>query len=83
MPHQEEEFDVNKRNALIKDIQKQLAVQMAAVPVGGLSLDFALQWPYLGNRGWFLEFTGTPNGPGAAATELYPYFWLDKSKMKS
>lgn len=79
---QRKEFDTNKRNAIIKDIQKQLAVQMAAVPVGGLSLDFALQWPYLGNRGWFLEFTGTPNGPGAAATELYPYFWLDKSKTK-
>jgi peptide/nickel transport system substrate-binding protein len=80
---QRKEFDTNKRNAIIKDIQKQLAMQMAAVPVGGLSLDFALQWPYLGNRGWFLEFTGTPNGPGAAATELYPYFWLDKSKTKA
>jgi ABC-type transport system substrate-binding protein len=72
---QRKEFDNAKRNALIKDIQKQLAVAMTAVPVGGLSLGFTLQWPYLGNRGWFVEFAG------AAATELYTQFWLDKSKQ--
>jgi ABC-type transport system substrate-binding protein len=72
---QRKEFDNAKRNALIKDIQKQLAVAMTALPVGGLSLGFTLQWPYLGNRGWFVEFAG------AAATELYTQFWLDKSKQ--
>ena len=69
---QRKEFDITKRNAIIKDIQKQLAVQMAAVPVGGLSLDFALQWPYLGNRGWFLEFTGTPERPRRRGDRAVP-----------
>jgi ABC-type transport system substrate-binding protein len=72
---QRREFDPARRNAIIKDIQRQLAVNMQAVPAGGLSLGFNLQWPYLGNRGWFVQFAG------ADATELYTQFWLDKSKM--
>ena len=74
---QRREFDPARRNAIIKDIQKELAVRMSAVPVGGLSLGFNLQWPYLGNRGWFVQYAG------ANATELYTQFWLDKSKMTS
>jgi ABC-type transport system substrate-binding protein len=72
---QRREFDSGKRAAIIKDIQRELAVRMSAVPVGGLSLGFSLQWPYLGNRGWFVQYAG------ANATELYTQFWLDKSKL--
>jgi ABC-type transport system substrate-binding protein len=73
---QRREFDPAKRNAIIKDIQRQMAVAMPAVPVGGLSREYTLQWPYLGNRGWFVDFAT------AQATELYTQFWLDKSKLE-
>lgn len=73
---QRKEFDPAKRNAIIKEIQRLMAVSMPAAPVGGLSREFTLQWPYLGNRGWFVEFAN------ASATELYTQLWLDKSKME-
>lgn len=74
---QRREFDSAKRNELIKEIQRKMAVHMPAAPVGGLSMDFAIQWPYLGNRGWFVQYAG------ATAAELYPHLWLDKSKLPS
>ena len=73
---QRKEFDTAKRNSIIKELQRQMATYMPAVPLGGLSLGFTLQWPYLGNRGWFVEFAG------AAPAELYTQFWLDKSKLE-
>jgi ABC-type transport system substrate-binding protein len=73
---QRKAFDTQKRNDLIKEIQRRMAVLMPAVPVGGLALSYSIQWPYLGNRGWFVEYAG------ANASELYPHFWLDKSKLR-
>ncbi len=74
---QRREFDTQKRNELLKELQRRMAVNMPAVPVGGLALGYTLQWPYLGNRGWFVQYAG------ATASELYPQFWLDKSKLPS
>jgi ABC-type transport system substrate-binding protein len=63
------EPDANKRSSLIKDIQKQLAVQMTDIPYPGLTYSFTLNWPWLKNFGAFV-------GGGASSREFTEY-WYD------
>jgi peptide/nickel transport system substrate-binding protein len=75
---QRKEFDREKRIALIKQIQRELAIQMPAVPLGGLSLPLTIGWPWFGNRGAIVDWTGSTGG---FAYETTPHYWYDKSKQ--
>ncbi|HLF76859.1 MAG TPA: hypothetical protein VJB57_05155, partial [Dehalococcoidia bacterium] len=68
------ESDPNKKKALMETWQKQLAKDLPIVPHPGQASGFALQHPWLGNGGYF------QNWSGGAAAETLIQAWYDKSK---
>ncbi len=70
---QRTEFDTQKRQTLIRDVQKKMADYMPDVPWYGTSTGFSLSWPWVMNlnvyRGW-------PSG--LAGTETTPNLWVDE-----
>jgi ABC-type transport system substrate-binding protein len=73
------ELDENKRLNLTHDIQKELAKNMGALPVGFQVRPYDLAWPWLQNRAAYRQWF--PGG-GATSTEVFPYLWYDASKSK-
>ena len=50
---QRQELDETKRLGILKDLQKELALQMPTVPYPGAANGFSLAWPRLANYGVF------------------------------
>jgi ABC-type transport system substrate-binding protein len=71
---QRRELDDKKRATILEDLQKEMAMQMPAVPWPGAANSFSLAWPYFGN---YNVFTTTAL---AAQTEIWPQYWFDASK---
>ena len=72
---QRKELDDKKRLSILTDLQKEMALQMPAVPWPGIASGFSLAWPQFANY----------NLPGAksnitAPSESWPSFWFDASK---
>ncbi len=70
------EFDENKQETLAKNLQKYLATQMYYVPWPGVSLDFALSWPVIGNYDVYRSGGRLQVAYQTANT----YWWIDASK---
>jgi peptide/nickel transport system substrate-binding protein len=75
MVAQRSELDAKKRLTILNDLQKELAVQMPAVPWPGAATGFSLAWPYMANYGLL-----NPRSVITAPTETWPSFWYDESK---
>jgi ABC-type transport system substrate-binding protein len=75
---QRTEFDSNKRQTLIRDVQKKIADYMPDVPWYGTSTGYSLSWPWVMNlnvyRGW-------PSG--LAGSETTPTVWIDEKKKSA
>jgi peptide/nickel transport system substrate-binding protein len=70
------EFDEQKRVDLVRDIQKEMAIQMPFLPRFGIGDAFTLAWPFLGN---YQVFDTYPAG-GNSNQEIVTQYWYDKSK---
>ncbi|HEX5371081.1 MAG TPA: ABC transporter substrate-binding protein [Dehalococcoidia bacterium] len=69
------ELDNTKRLGILSDLQKEMAVQMPAVPWPGIANGFSLAWPFVGNFDAF-----TAKSTITAPTETWPGLWYDASK---
>jgi ABC-type transport system substrate-binding protein len=65
------ELDQNKRNDLLKQIQRDLAVLMPDIPIPGKADGFSLRQPWLKNHGVFY----VPN----VSARVNTAFWYDPS----
>ena len=74
---QRREFDEQKRIAMIRDMQKELALQQPAVAFPGIAQGFDLASPILGNYGYYQAWEPVQSG----AAELDTLIWYDKSKQ--
>jgi ABC-type transport system substrate-binding protein len=72
---QMQEFDRNRRIAMIKDIQRYAAKLMPVVPIAGDTAGLQISWPWVGNYGVF-----RPWPEAAGATEVDVHLWYDKAK---
>ena len=80
MKAQRTEFDLKKRQGIIKDIQRHAAGKMYTIHRPGAALGFGIAQPYLQNAGAFISRnTNTVQAPSPSSTSLE--WWLDKSKM--
>jgi ABC-type transport system substrate-binding protein len=75
MVAQRSELDEKKRLTILNDVQKELAIQMPAVPWPGAATGFSLAWPYMANFG-----TLNPRSTITAPSETWQTFWYDESK---
>jgi ABC-type transport system substrate-binding protein len=75
MVAQRSEMDAKKRLTILNDLQKELAIQMPAVPWPGAANGFSLAWPYMSNFGLL-----NPRSVITAPSETWPSFWYDESK---
>jgi peptide/nickel transport system substrate-binding protein len=66
------ESDVNKRTAMIKDIQRYMTTNMIVVPALYQAAGFGLNWPWVGNA-------GSVRGGNVPLAEVLPYMWFDKA----
>lgn len=73
------ETDKNKRNAMLKDIQRKLAVEMPAVLLAGYAVGFTLSQPWLKNFGVYVSGDLNPNWSSA---RIYTEYWYDQSLHK-
>ena len=73
------ETDKNKRNSMIKDIQRKLAVDMPCMLLPGYSLGYTLNQPWLKNFGVFVSNDLNPNWSSA---RIYTEYWYDQSLHK-
>jgi peptide/nickel transport system substrate-binding protein len=69
------ELDEKKRLGILTDLQKEMALQMPAVPWPGIANGFSLAWPAMGN---FAAFTA--KSTITAPSETWPGLWFDASK---
>jgi ABC-type transport system substrate-binding protein len=69
------ELDEEKRKSILDDLQKEMALQMPAVPWPGIASGFSLAWPQMSNFG-----TYTAKSSITAPSETWPGLWLDESK---
>jgi ABC-type transport system substrate-binding protein len=72
---QRKELDDKKRLAILSDLQKEMALQMPAVPWPGIANGFSLAWPQFAN--YNLQ---TAKSSITAPSESWPSFWYDESK---
>jgi ABC-type transport system substrate-binding protein len=72
---QRKELDEKKRNVILEDLQKEMAVVMPAVPWPGAATGFDLAWPYVEN---FAAFTARSNQ--TPMTETWTRFWYNEAK---
>jgi ABC-type transport system substrate-binding protein len=77
---QRRESDDTKRTSIIQSIEKELAVQMPAVPMPGTCAQgFNLAWPMLANYGYYMSYEANYG----ANQEIDTQVWYDKSKEPS
>jgi len=72
---QRSELDLQKRIAIIQEIQRHAASKMYFLYTPGAALGFDLAWPWLGNWGLYRSRTG-----GAPVQETLHHMWYDASK---
>ena len=72
---QRKELDDKKRQTILSDLQKEMAVQMPAVPWPGIAGGFSLAWPQFANFNLL-----TPKSTITAPSETWQTYWLDDSK---
>ena len=72
---QRKELDEKKRNVILEDLQKEMAVVMPAVPWPGAATGFDLAWPQFANFNLL-----TPKSTITAPSETWQMYWLDDSK---
>ena len=72
---QRKELDDKKRLTILTDLQKEMALQMPAVPWPGIAGGFSLAWPWFANFNLF-----TPKSTITAPSETWPNYWFDASK---
>lgn len=72
---QRRELDRDRRLSLLSDLQKELAVQMPAVPWPGQANGFELAWPFMENFATF-----TPKSTLTHQTETWPRYWYNPEK---
>ena len=70
------ELDKTKLGVLIKDIQKELALEMPNIIFPGFAIGFTLNWPWLKNYG---VFTSGDLEPEWSSSRSYTEYWYDKS----
>jgi ABC-type transport system substrate-binding protein len=75
MVKQRSELDPAKRLTILNDLQKELALQMPAVPWPGAANGFSLAWPYMANFGIL-----NPRSTITAPSEVWQKYWFDASK---
>jgi len=68
-----QELDNNRRNQMIRDIQKELALEMPMIPMPGIASSLTLRWPWLRNHGVFSS--------GSASAREMTRYWYDASKQ--
>jgi ABC-type transport system substrate-binding protein len=73
------ETDKNKRNAMIKDIQKRLAVEMPNFLLPGYAVGFTLSQPWHRNYSVFVSGDLNPNWSSA---RIYTEYWYDANQQK-
>lgn len=73
------ETDRNRRNSMIKDIQRRLAVEMPNVLLPGYAVGFALHQPWLKNYNVWVSGDLNPNWSSA---RIYTEYWYDPSLHK-
>jgi peptide/nickel transport system substrate-binding protein len=72
---QRKELDAKKRDVILEELQKELAIQMPTVPYPGAANGFSLAWPQLANFNVLTTQTGGDNPSG-----VWPMFWYDETK---
>ena len=72
---QRTELDDKKRFTILTDLQKEMALQMPAVPWPGIASGFSLAWPYHANFNAF-----TAKSTITAPSETWPGYWYDETK---
>jgi ABC-type transport system substrate-binding protein len=70
------ESDPQRYNQLMKDIQKELALDMSNIIFPGFAVGFNLHWPWLRNYGVFTSGDATANN---SSSRSYTQYWYDKS----
>ena len=70
------ELNEDRRNSLIKDVQKELALDMTNIVFPGFAIGFTLHWPWLRNYG---VFTSGDLEPDWSSSRSYTEYWYDKS----
>jgi ABC-type transport system substrate-binding protein len=70
------EQDSEKRNTLLKDAQKELALDMTNMIFPGFAIGFNLTWPWLKN---FDVFTSGDLEPTWSSSRSYTEYWYDTS----
>jgi ABC-type transport system substrate-binding protein len=70
------ELDDNRRDAMLKEIQRDLALDMTALVAPGYSLGFTPHGPWLKNYGVFTHGDLTQTW---SSSRLYTEYWYDKS----
>lgn len=72
---QRQELDEQKRLGIIRDLQRELALQMPTVPYPGAASGFTVAWPRLANYGVF-------KSPAAIddPSLIWTRYWHDESK---
>jgi hypothetical protein len=71
------EPDEEKSDAMLKDLQKKLAVLMPNMLLPGFAVGFSLHWPWLQNYDVFVS--GDLN-PRWSSARIYTEYWYDESK---
>jgi peptide/nickel transport system substrate-binding protein len=73
------EFDNAKRTQIVKDFEKQAAVEMPCLPLGSGAATFGLSWPWVAQtavlRAW-------PGDQVANRTTTYTNYWFDAEAAK-
>ena len=72
------ELDDDRRNALLKEVQRDLAMDMTALMQPGYAIGFTLSWPWLKNYGTFVHGDLTPTW---SSSRVYTEYWYDKSSQ--
>ena len=75
------EFDENKLKGLMTDFQKEQALYMSGVPLGGIAPRFNMVWPWVQNYDSFITFNGGRYNGGGGWIKSYLHTWIDESKM--
>lgn len=70
---QRQELDEERRLGMIKEIQKEFAIQMPTVAYPGAANSFSLAWPHLANYGVF-------RSQADAESVVWTRYWYDESK---
>lgn len=76
MEKHRKEFDEEKRIDIVRDVQREMALQMPFLPRFGIGDAFTLAWPFLANYPVFDTYPAGNN----ANQEILSQVWYDKSK---